>query len=97
MTAIFPDKVMNLGCDETGSSPPCTLNNTKSFEVKMIEKLLSLGKTPMGWEEILFKTEAAADYPSVIVDSWARSSWSEAAAAGHPTVMSNSGESDTLR
>ena len=40
----------------------------------------------------MFKTEAAADYPSVIVDSWARSSWSEAAAAGHPTVMSNSGD-----
>ncbi len=91
MSALFPDKVMNLGCDETGSSPPCTLANTKSFEVKMIKKLLSLKKQPMGWEEILFKTGAAADYPSVIVDSWARSSWSEAAAAGHPTVMSNSG------
>ena len=41
--------------------------------------------------EILFKTEAAQAFPTVIVDSWARSSWSEAAAAGHPTVMSNSG------
>eukprot|EP01050_Picozoa_sp_SAG11_P011275 SAG11_NODE_1183_length_5593_cov_7.174190_6_plen_52_part_00 len=49
----------------------------------MIKHLLSLGKTPMGWEDILFKTEAAAAYPSVIVDSWARTSWSEAAALGH--------------
>jgi hypothetical protein len=48
-------------------------------------------QVPMGWEEILFKTEAALAYPSVIVDSWARSSWSESAAAGHSTVMSNSG------
>jgi hypothetical protein len=91
MSTLFPDKVMNLGCDETGSSPPCTLANTKSFEVKMIEKLITLGKTPMGWEEILFKTEAAQAFPTVIVDSWARSSWSEAAAAGYHTVMSNSG------
>ena len=50
MSTLFPDKVMNLGCDETGSSPPCTLANTKSFEVKMIQKLLALGKVPMGWE-----------------------------------------------
>ena len=91
MAGLFPDDVMNLGCDETGSAAPCTMANTKSFEVKMIEHLLSIKKVPMGWEEILFKTEAAEPYPSVIVDSWARSSWSEAAAAGHRTVMSNSG------
>jgi len=91
MAALFPDAVMNLGCDETGSSAPCTLNNTKSFEIKMIEHLLSVGKRPMGWEEILFKTGAAAEYPTTIVDSWARTSWSQAAAAGHDVVMSNNG------
>ena len=32
-------------------------------QVKMIEHLIALGKTPMGWEEILFKTGAAAAYP----------------------------------
>ena len=91
MATLFPEKVMNLGCDETGSAPPCTLANTRSFEVKMIEHLLSIGKTPMGWEEILFKTNAAAAYKSVIVDSWARTSWSQAAEAGHKVVMSNDG------
>ena len=91
MATLFPDAVMNLGCDETGSRAPCTLANTKSFEVKMIEHLLSIGKRPMGWEEILFKTEAAAAYPTTIVDSWARTSWSQAAEAGHDVVMSNSG------
>merc|ERR1719272_2357757 len=59
MATLFPDAVMNLGCDETGSSAPCTLQNTKSFEEKMIQHLISIGKTPMGWEEILFKTGAA--------------------------------------
>eukprot|EP00038_Savillea_parva_P019262 m.26939 g.26939 ORF g.26939 m.26939 type:complete len:781 (-) comp4361_c0_seq1:2909-5251(-) len=88
MASLFPDPVLNIGCDETGSSAPCTTNNTMSFEVKMIEHILKLGKTPMGWEEILFKTGAAQDYPSVIVDSWARTSWSQAAAAGHPVVDS---------
>ena len=33
MAGLFPDEVMNIGCDETGSSAPCTLANTKSFEV----------------------------------------------------------------
>jgi hypothetical protein len=70
MAGLFPDPVMNLGCDETGSNAPCTMANTKSFEVKMIEVLLKLNKTPMGWEEILFKTGAATAYPSVIVDAW---------------------------
>ena len=46
MAGLFPDDVMNLGCDETGSSAPCTLENTKSFEVKMIEHLLALKKAP---------------------------------------------------
>ena len=82
---------MNIGSDETGSAAPCTLANTKSFEVAIIKHLLSIGKTPMGWEEILFKTEAAAAYKSVIVDSWARTSWSQAAEAGHKVVMSNDG------
>ena len=91
MATLFPDEVMNIGSDETGSAAPCTLANTKSFEVAIIKHLLSIGKTPMGWEEILFKTEAAAAYKSVIVDSWARTSWSQAAEAGHKVVMSNDG------
>ena len=45
----------------------------------------------MGWEEVLFKTGAASGQPAVIVDSWARSSWQQAATLGHRTVASNSG------
>ena len=63
---------------------------TASGEAKMIKHVISLGKVPMGWEEFLFKTEAATAYPTTIIDSWERSSWSQAAAAGR-TVMSNSG------
>ena len=55
----------------------------------MIEHLLSIGKTPMGWEELLFTTQAAADYPMAIVDAWHRTSWVQAAALGHKTIVSN--------
>lgn len=80
---------MNIGCDETGSAPPCTTDNAKSFEVKMIEHVRSLGKTPMGWEEILFKTGAAANFTDTIIDSWHTTSWNQAAEQGHSVVMSN--------
>jgi hypothetical protein len=48
MAGLFPDDVLNIGCDKTGSAAPCTMNNTKSFEVKMIEHITkNLHKTPM--------------------------------------------------
>ena len=40
---------------------------------------------------MVFKTGAASSSPAVIVDSWARSSWQQAATLGHRTVASNSG------
>jgi hypothetical protein len=80
--------VLSAGGDETGSSPPCTLADTKSWEVKMIEYVQgTLGKQVMGWEEVLFKTNAASNDSGVIVDSWARSSWQQAATLDHRTVV----------
>jgi hypothetical protein len=43
------------------------------------------------WEELVFKTGAAASTPEVIVGSWARSSWQQAAEQNHRAVVSNSG------
>ena len=92
MAGLFPDAVMHIGGDETGSTAPCTLTDTKSWEEKMIGYVQGpLGKQVMGWEEVLFKTGAAAGNRAVIVDSWARSSWQQAATLGHRTVVSNSG------
>jgi len=92
MSGLFPDSVMHIGGDETGSSPPCTLEDTKSFEVKMIAFVgKELEKEVMGWEEVVFKTGAATDDLGVIVDSWESSSWQQAAALGHRAVASNSG------
>lgn len=66
--------------------------NTRDFEEKVIRVVQGLNKTVMGWEEVLFKTGAAAAFPGVVVDSWARSSWQQAAVAGHRAVDSNDGD-----
>jgi hypothetical protein len=80
---------MHIGCDETGAKPPCTLNNTKQFEVKMIQKLLSIGKQPAGWEEVLFTTQAAVGFPSVVVHSWHHTHWQQVVDLGHKAIYSN--------
>ena len=77
MASLFPDEQMHIGGDETGTAPPCTLANTKKFEIAMIEKILSLGKQPAGWEELLFTTQAAAGYSSVVVHSWHHTHWEQ--------------------
>ena len=89
MASLFPDEQMHIGCDETGTTPPCTLANTKSFEIKMIQKLLALGKRPAGWEEVLFTTQAALGFPSVVVHSWHHHNWEEVVELGHRAVFSN--------
>jgi hexosaminidase len=88
MAGIFPDRVLHLGGDETGTAAPCTLNNTKSFEQKVLQVALDLGKTPMGWEEMLSTTQAAAPVKQTIINTWLKTSWWEAAAAGHHVVDS---------
>ena len=45
MSALFPDSVLHIGGDETGSTAPCDMADTKSFEVKMIDYVkTNLGK-----------------------------------------------------
>jgi N-acetyl-beta-hexosaminidase len=49
MAGLFPDSVLHIGGDETGSTPPCTLGDTKSWEVKIIDYVQnSLKKQVMG-------------------------------------------------
>lgn len=89
MASLFPDEQMHIGCDETGATPPCTLANTKSFEIAMIQKLRMLKKIPAGWEEVLFTTQAAVGFPSVIVHSWHHTHWEQVVGKGHRAVFSN--------
>lgn len=69
MSALFPDAVMHVGCDETTVTANCTLNMTTSFEVEIIKHVVSLGKEPMAWEEAL-STGAAYVEPSMTLQLW---------------------------
>jgi len=96
MSELFPDTVMHLGGDEcaysTSPTSPCNINASKSFEQKMFKKVLSLGKRPMGWQEVLLETGAAATVPEVIVDTWSKvDTWTTVAASGHSAVASDPG------
>jgi hypothetical protein len=56
----------------------------------MYKKAMSLGKRPMGWEEVLFETGAAEGFSDVIVDTWSESNkWAEVASTGHYAVASD--------
>ena len=49
MSTLFPDTVLHIGGDETGSTAPCDMADTKSFEVKLIDFVRNgLGKEVMG-------------------------------------------------
>ena len=61
------------------------------MEAELARHVLSLGKTPMGWEEILFQTAGAQATPnkSAIVAAWARHSAAQVVAAGYRAVEAN--------
>ena len=51
MAGLFPDEILNIGCDETGSRAPCTTENTKSLTLTLTPTLtltltLTLALTP---------------------------------------------------
>jgi hexosaminidase len=69
MSALFPDEVMHVGCDETTATASCTLSMTTSFEVEILKHVASLGKNPMAWEEAL-STGAAFAAPSMTLQLW---------------------------
>ena len=70
MSALFPDDVFNIGCDETRATGRCTQQDTYSIERELQSYITTdLKKTPSGWEELL---TADATTPSTIVSTWDR-------------------------
>ena len=61
--------------------PRCTLDNIAAFEVSVQKHLVAEAKVPMGWEEVLFTTDAAL--PVTIVNAWARHTAGQVTAAGY--------------
>ena len=60
------DEVFHVGADETfvkeGPSERCTTNSTAFLERKVVDAVANhFGKTPAGWEQLLFETGAATN------------------------------------
>ena len=97
MAALFPDKVMHVGCDETTVTPNCTLSMTTSFEEEILKHVASLGKEPMAWEEAL-STGAAFVAPAMTLQLWTPRkdvSWTNATNLGF-NVLRSAGRNPSL-
>jgi N-acetyl-beta-hexosaminidase len=65
---IFPDKVFDIGADETHARGNCTLANLAAFEEKLMKHIVEHGKRrPLGWEQVYKVTGASQQTPSSIV------------------------------
>ena len=76
VAGMFPDPVLHLGGDETigapGYSGECTEASFRSLLEALQRHLQGLGKRPMGWNDLITRTDSAA--PSTIIDAWTGSS-----------------------
>ena len=89
MSALFPDEVFNIGCDETAQTGVCLVNDTFALERVMQEFIAKdLKKHPAGWEELMF--DAGAAQTTTIVDAWSRHNPGEITASGRQALASNS-------
>ena len=87
MSALFPDDVFNIGCDETSVVDDCSLNSTFDFERKLFKEIDdTFQKTPAGWEEAAFDAGAATE--STIVDAWSHYSAADVIANGWRAIES---------
>jgi len=87
MASLFDDDVFNIGCDETHSRGPCTVESTFDLERKLFKYISEdLGKTPAGWEEALFDASAATQ--DTIVDSWTGTHAGEITKTGRRAIES---------
>ena len=96
MVPLFQDDVVHIGADETGVVGVCTTQSTFAVERLVLDYLQNtLGKTPAGWEEVLFDASAAT--PQTVVYSWSRHNPSEVAARGYSVVNNNASHFYTTR
>ena len=87
MTALFPDEVFHLGCDETGANNRCPKSSTKTLEMELMEHIKNQGKTPAAWEESLYLKKSAI--PKSIIYTWSAYQARNTTDAGFYAVESN--------
>ena len=90
MSPLFPDELLHIGADETSVRGRCPLNNTAGLERWAVAEVTGrLGKTVVGWEEILFDTHAADN--RTVVNAWSRYSAADVVKAGYRAIESAAG------
>lgn len=105
VSRLFPGKWIHIGGDECPTSmwekcPKCQerikkegLSSTKQLQPwvtkKMVELVLSYGKTPIAWDEVIDNTEKSPVNKNVIVQSWRGVEGGEKAVKmNHKVIMS---------
>ncbi|XP_065180820.1 beta-hexosaminidase subunit A1-like [Sycon ciliatum] len=87
MATLFEDELFHIGCDETGTTATCPLSGTTALEQELLNFLPTIGRTAVGWEEVLFGSKAAT--PKTIIDTWSRHDASETTPQGFFTIESS--------
>jgi len=87
MSALFPDEVLHIGCDETLTIGKCNRESLVGLEETLQHYVqVELGKTTASWEEMLFESKAANK--ETIVDAWNAHTPAEVTATGRRALMS---------
>ncbi|KAA0173469.1 hypothetical protein FNF27_05109 [Cafeteria roenbergensis] len=89
LSPLFPDELLHIGADETAVKGRCPESGTSSLEswaVGLVQK--GLGRTPVGWEEILFDSHAASN--GTVVNAWARYTAVDVVKKGYRAIESAS-------
>ena len=88
------EELFHVGADETSSSDGegCTIENIAGLENKIFQHLVSLGKTPVGWEEVFFVSNGADGFQGgkSIINDWSKYHPPETIDAGFDAIESYS-------
>jgi hexosaminidase len=66
-------ELIHIGADETSelAAEGCTIGNIAGLESEIFAHIVSLGKIPSGWEEVLFKSGGANGFEGkAVINAW---------------------------
>ena len=101
MAGLFPDAVFNIGADETLVEAGCPANDTRLLEAELLGAVQSMGKTAMGWEQLLSlsatppsganssRPQHLFDRNATIINAYSGTTAAAVAALGHYAVESH--------
>lgn len=88
MSELFIDDLFHIGADETRIKGKCTLSNIQKLETDLLEFITNqLGRSVVGWEEMLF-TSKVSPKTSTIIQTWSKHTPKEVVESGLRVVHS---------